>query len=118
MCDLKWVRQYLADEVATLKVNALVSSHLDCCNSVFRTPSNFNLCKLECIQNTLAKIVRKCNRYTEIFYSQNTPFVSNLSICCGRYGTLDIPQFYPSEHKSQKHLGHSFAFDAVTLWND
>ena len=31
---------------------------------------------------------------------------------------LKVPQFYPSVHKSKKHFGHSFAFDAPTLWND
>ena len=31
---------------------------------------------------------------------------------------LEVPQFYPSVHKLKKHFGHSFAFDAPTLWND
>ena len=30
---------------------------------------------------------------------------------------LEFPQFCPSIHKS-KHFGHSFAFDAPTVWND
>ena len=31
-----------------------------------------------------------------------------------------VAQFSPSVHKSKKkkHFGHSFAFDAPTLWND
>ena len=33
--DLRWVRQYLTDEVAILAANVLVSSHLDYCNSLF-----------------------------------------------------------------------------------
>ena len=54
-------------------------------------------------------------------------FSSHLSIHCGRYGKiyncpdkrfLEAPQFYPSVYKSKKRFGHSFAFDAPTLWND
>ena len=31
---------------------------------------------------------------------------------------LEVPQFSPPVHKSKKHFGHSFAFDAATVWND
>ena len=37
ICDLRRVRQYLTDESAILAGNALVSSHLDYCNSLFRS---------------------------------------------------------------------------------
>ena len=57
-------RQYLTDKAAILAANALVSSHLDYCNSLFRSLSSLNLCKLQCIQNTLARIVTNCNKYT------------------------------------------------------
>ena len=30
---------------------------------------------------------------------------------------LEVPQFCPSVHKSKNHFGHSFAFDAPTVWN-
>ena len=30
---------------------------------------------------------------------------------------LEIPQFAPSVHKSKKHFGFSFAFDAPKIWN-
>ena len=56
MHDLWWARQYLTDEAAILVANALVSSHLDSCNSLFRNLSSFNMHKLQCIQNTLARI--------------------------------------------------------------
>ena len=54
-------------------------------------------------------------------------FSPHLSISCRRGGTrynrpdkrfLEIPQYYPSVHKSKKHFGHSFTFDDPTLWND
>ena len=36
MCDLRRIRKYLTPEVAVLAANALVSSRLDYCNSLFR----------------------------------------------------------------------------------
>ena len=46
MHDLRRIRQYLTLEVAVLAANALVSSPLDYCNSLFRGLSCFNLHKL------------------------------------------------------------------------
>ena len=54
MRDLMRVRQYLMDEAAVLVANALVSTHLDYCNSLFRSISSFNMRKLQSIQKTLA----------------------------------------------------------------
>ena len=57
MRDLRRIRKYLTSEVAVLAANALVSSRLDYCNSLFRGLSGFNQHKLQSIQNTLARIV-------------------------------------------------------------
>ena len=65
ICDLRRVRKHLTDEAAILAANALVTSHLDYCNSVFRSSSSLNMRKLQCIQNTLARIVTNCNKYTQ-----------------------------------------------------
>ena len=46
--------------------NALVSSQLDYCNSLFRSFSKFNLRKLQCIQNSAARTVSNTTRYTSI----------------------------------------------------
>ena len=73
MRDLRWVRQYLTDEAAVLAANALVSSRLDYCNSLFKRLSSFNMHKLQCIQNTLGRIVTNCNRYL-----QATPILKKL----------------------------------------
>ena len=43
ICDLRRIRQYLITEVAVIATNALVSSHLDYCNSLFRGLS-FSIC--------------------------------------------------------------------------
>ena len=64
MCDLRQVRQYPMDEAAVLVAKALVSSCLDYCNSLFSRLSSFNMRKLQCVHNTLGRIVRNCNRYS------------------------------------------------------
>ena len=51
MRDLRRIRKYLTPEVAVLAANALVSSRLDYCNSLFRGLSGFNQYKLQSIQN-------------------------------------------------------------------
>ena len=60
--NLRRVRKYLTDEAALLAVKALVTSRLDYCNSLFRSLSSLNMRKLQCIQNTLARIVTNCNK--------------------------------------------------------
>ena len=66
MCDLHRIRQYLTPEVAVLAANALVSSRLDCCNSLFRGLSCFNQHKWQSIQNTLALIVTNHRKYAHV----------------------------------------------------
>ena len=104
--DLRRVRKHLTDEAAILAANALVSSRLDYCNSLFRSLSSLNMRKLQCIQNTLARIVTNCNKYMRA-----SPILKPDK----RF--LEVPQFCPSVHKSKNHFGHSFAFDAPTVWN-
>ena len=73
MRDLRRIRQYLTPEVAVLAANALVSSRLDYCNSVFRGLSCFNQHKLQSIQNTLARIVTNHRKYAHV-----TPILKQL----------------------------------------
>ena len=58
--------QFLAHYVSVLVPNTLVSSRLDYCNSLFRSLSKFNLCKLQFIQNSAARIVSNTSQYTSI----------------------------------------------------
>ena len=58
--------QAVSYNVSVPVANALVSSRLDYCNSLFRSLSKFNLCKLQCIQNSAARIVSNTSRYTSI----------------------------------------------------
>ena len=53
LCDFRHVRH----DASVLVSNALVSSQLDYCNSLFRSLSKFNLHKLQCIQKSAARIV-------------------------------------------------------------
>ena len=57
MRDLRQIRQYLTHDAALTAANTLVGSRLDYCNSLFRGLSVANLRKLQCIQNSLARIV-------------------------------------------------------------
>ena len=66
MRDLCRIRKYLTSEVAVLAANALVSSRLDYCNSLFRGLSGFNQHKLQSIQNTLARIVTNHRKYAHV----------------------------------------------------
>ena len=73
MRDLHRIRKYLTSEVAVLAANALVSSRLDYCNSLFRDLSGFNQHKLQSIQNTLARIVTNHRKYAHV-----TPILQKL----------------------------------------
>ena len=80
MRDLRRIRKYLTPEVAVLAANALVSSRLDYCNSLFRGLSGFNQYKLQSIQNTLAHIVTNHGKYAHV-----TPILQKLHWLPVRY---------------------------------
>ena len=64
--DLKRLRGYLTHHAALMSVNALLGSQLDYCNSLFRSLSALDLCKLQCVQNSLARIVINTTKYSHI----------------------------------------------------
>ena len=68
LCDFGHVRRFLTHHASVLVANALVSSLLGYCNSLFRSLSKFNLRKLQCIQNSAARIISNTSitRYTSI----------------------------------------------------
>ena len=70
---LKRLRGFFTRYAALIDVNALVGSRLDYCNSLFRSLSAFYLYKLQCVQNSLAKIVTNTTKYSHI-----TPFAKPL----------------------------------------
>ena len=68
-----YIRQFLTQDAAVLVANAVVSSRLDYCNSLFRSLSKFNLHRLQSIQNNVARIVTNSSKYT-----QTTPVLRTL----------------------------------------
>ena len=66
MHNLRRVREYLTDEAAILAVNALVSSCLDYCSSLFRSLSSLNMHAQTAVysKHTCYMIVTHCNKYT------------------------------------------------------
>ena len=68
MRDPRQIRQYLTHDAALMASNTLVGSRLDYCNSLFRGLPVSNLRKLQCIQNSLARIV-----YRATCLSHTTP---------------------------------------------
>ena len=90
MCDLRRIRKYLTSEVAVLAANALVSSRLDYCNSLFRGLSGFNQHKLQSIQNTLAHIVTKLQIIESILMLH--PFYRNSTGCLLSIVVFSKPQ--------------------------
>ena len=73
--DLKRLRGHLTHEAALMAANALVGSRLDYCNSLFRRLSALDLRKLQCVQNSLARIVANTTKYSHIMTS-NIPRLS------------------------------------------
>ena len=57
---------FVTHDVSVFVPNGLVSSQLDYCKSLFRSLYKFNLRKLQCIQNTAARIVSNTSLYTSI----------------------------------------------------
>ena len=71
--DLRRIRRHLPKTAAIALANALVSSRLDYCNSLLRNLSNRDLHKLQCIQNSLARIVTYTSKFSHI-----TPVLKSL----------------------------------------
>ena len=64
--DLKRLRGHLTHHAALMAANALVGSRLDYCNSLFKSLSALDLRKLQCVQNSLARIVTNTTKYSHI----------------------------------------------------
>ena len=54
---------HLTQEAALMTTNALVGSYLCSCNCLFRGLSALDLCKLQCVQKSLARIVANTTKY-------------------------------------------------------
>ena len=64
--DLHHIRRFLSVDTSVVIANALVSSRLDYCNSLFRSLSSHNATRLQYVQNALARFVTGASKYTHI----------------------------------------------------
>ena len=64
--DRKQLKGYLMHEAVLLTANTLIGSHLDHCNSLLTSLSTLDLCRLQCVQNSLARIVANTNKNSHI----------------------------------------------------
>ena len=64
--DLKYLRGYLTCHAALMAANTLVGSRLDHCNALFRSLTVLDLQKLQCVQNSLARIITNTTKYSHI----------------------------------------------------
>ena len=71
--ELQRVHRYLNHETAVRVANALVSSRLDYCNSLFYNTKKPYTSRLQRVQNALCCMVCKLNKYCHI-----TPFIHKL----------------------------------------
>ena len=69
--DLHRIRRFLSVDTSVVLANALVSSRLDYCNSLFRSLSSHNATRLQYVQNALARFVTGA-KYTHITSSLRT----------------------------------------------
>ena len=66
MRDLRRIRRYLSISDATALANALISNRLDYCNSLLYDITDKNLKKLQVVQNSLCRIVKRVSRFKHI----------------------------------------------------
>ena len=64
--DLHRIRRFLSVDTSVVIANALVSSRLDYCNSLFRSLSSRNATRVQYVQNALARFVTGASKYTDI----------------------------------------------------
>ena len=90
--------------MAVLAANALVSSRLDYCNSLFRGLSCFNQHKLQSIQNTLARIVTNHRKYAHV-----TPILKQLHWLPVKYRCMfkTATLVYKFVHSGSPYFNHS-----------
>ena len=64
--DLYKIRPLLDLNTLVLLENALVSSSLDYCNALFLSLTDFELRRLQLVQNSLCRVVIRCSKFSHI----------------------------------------------------
>ena len=67
--DIRAIRYHLDKDTTKIFMQAMVMSKLDCCNSLLVGSVEYQLDKLQCIQNTAC---RMCAHYPNMTISQDT----------------------------------------------
>ena len=128
--DLYRIRPLLDLNTSVLLANALVSSRLDYCNSLFLSLTDFELRRLQLVQNSLCRVVTRSSKYCHItpqlkklhwHYLRELihPYTSsrNTRRSTPKLKFLPTPTFDCKVHKSVKHFSNSFSHYAPVLWN-
>ena len=63
MRDLYRIRPFLDRKISVVLANALVSSRLDYCNSLLLSLTDFELGRLQLVQNSLCRVVTRSPKY-------------------------------------------------------
>ena len=76
--DLYTIRPLLDLKTSVLLANALVSSRLDYCNSLFLSLTDFELRRLQLMQNSLCRVVTRSSKFQNFHHpTQKTPLASS-----------------------------------------
>ena len=70
--DLHHIRRFLSGDTSVVIANALVSSRLDYCDSLFFSLSSRNTTRLQYVQNALARFVTSASKFTHLTSSLKT----------------------------------------------
>ena len=100
--DLHRIRRFLSVDTSVVIANALVSSHLDNCNSLFRSLSSRNATRLQYVQNALARFVTGASKYTHITSTLRTlhwlpirqRFIFKTLVLVYKYLTTGQPKYF------------------------
>ena len=100
--DLHRIRRFLSVDTSVVIANALVSSRLDYCNSLFRSLSSRNATRLQYVQNALARFVTGASKYTHITSTLRTlhwlpirqRIIFKTLVLVYKYLTTDQPNYF------------------------
>ena len=71
--NILWISKLLSKECPQTLVHAFVTSRVDYCNRLLYGPLKYQICKLQRVQNTVARLISNTTKYDRIL-----PVLSNL----------------------------------------
>ena len=97
-------RRFLSVDISVVIANALVSSHLDYCNSQFRSLSSLNVTRLQYVQNALARFVTGASKYTHITPTLRTLHWLPIRQCIIFKTVLLVYKYLTTDHHILPHI--------------